>query len=247
MRSIPSIPSIQGIALAFALPFLSAGCDSLSLNPYAVDAPTRIPAIYITTPSADDEVADSEYVIKVSFEKVIVDDTWSLYYVSDATDAKGAAIGADLPVTARTVRWDTSLMPSGHYFVFGELSSFGGIVTASAAGSIIVDHPVTDGNHSPTVRLLEPAGGEIFAPGTTQTISWSGSDEDGDTLTFDIDLSSDDGGTWEEIAADLSETSYEWTIDDDAPKSLAWRIRVRAVDSEGATGVGSSNRPFSIR
>jgi hypothetical protein len=224
---------------------LVAGCGST--GPFGTGETTRVPRLSFSSPSSAAEAADSEYVIKVSFEKVLVDDTWSLYYVSDATPAKGAAIIQDGPVTARTIKWDTSQMPSGNYYVFGELKSLDGVVTASAPGSILVSHPVVDGNSVPIVRVISPNGGEALTAGTTKEISWSATDDGSGALECAVEVSRDSGATWTEEAADLTTTSYDWVIPADEKAGLGLRVRVTCSDSDGAAASDVSDRAFSVK
>jgi hypothetical protein len=230
---------------AAALAAASFGCGSA--GPLGSGETKRVPKINFSSPSKQNEPADAEFSIKVSFEKVLVDDTWSLYYVSDATPAKGAAIIQDGPVTARNITWDTSQMPAGNYYLFGELNSLGGVVTASAPGSIVVDHPVADGNVSPVARLITPNGGETLQAGASKTVTWTATDGDSDAVTCTLEVSRDGGSTWTEEAADLAVTSYEWEIPGDTAAGVSFRLRVICADPSGATGADTTDRNFAIQ
>jgi hypothetical protein len=52
-------------------------------------------------------------------------------------------------------------------------------------------------NQAPTVKIVMPQGGERW--GKTQTVKWSGSDPDNDTLTYDLYYSTDNGATWQAL------------------------------------------------
>src|SRR5205823_814901 len=56
-------------------------------------------------------------------------------------------------------------------------------------------------NQSPTVSLSAPNGGDLLRG--SQSIRWSGSDPDKDTLTYDVFFSNDDGKTWKRIGERL--------------------------------------------
>jgi hypothetical protein len=60
----------------------------------------------------------------------------------------------------------------------------------------------------PTVSLISPNGGETWLPYGEETITWTGSDNDGDPLRYALRYSPDYGASWMAIATDLSETSY---------------------------------------
>lgn len=64
--------------------------------------------------------------------------------------------------------------------------------------------------NSPNVAITFPNGGEALEPGTNYTITWEASDPDGDSLTYSILYSNDNGSTWIPLAIDLPETNYNW-------------------------------------
>jgi hypothetical protein len=237
----------MGMLAALTLLPLSGGCGSFTLNPFDVDAPRRVPTIALKTPSAPASPADTEFVIQVEFGNVTISDTWSLYAVTDAHSSKGIPIVEDIPVTVRTLRWDPTELPSGLYYLFGELKSLDGVITASAPGSILVDHPMVAGNSSPVVALTSPNGGESYAPGDVVTVTYTATDADGDALTYDLEISSDGGNTWTELAADVPSGSYEWTVPTSQTLGLSYRLRIRATDSDEATDADMSNGTFSIQ
>lgn len=53
-------------------------------------------------------------------------------------------------------------------------------------------------NQSPKVTITVPKGGEKWSK--TQTLKWSGTDPDKDTLTYDLFYSSDNGTTWKSFS-----------------------------------------------
>jgi hypothetical protein len=77
--------------------------------------------------------------------------------------------------------------PSLHTFQLSHNGALLGALTASA--------------HAPTVTLTTPNGGQSFAAGTV-TVAWSGSDADGDALTYTVQYSPDGGSTWDTLAVD---------------------------------------------
>ncbi len=220
------------------------GCESA--NPYLTASPLRVPKISVLTPTLDQEAVDGSFEVNVSFEKVLVDDKWSLYYVSDATLSLGAAIAINLPVTSRSITWDTSSLPAGRYFIYGELSSMNSVITSSAPGSLIVSHDVEEGNSAPNVSLLSPNGGEALVSGETTTIRYTSNDADGDALTYHIEISSDDGVVWETVVDEYNDTSYNWNISPAQAKGFSYRMRVTATDTKASSGTDISDRNFSV-
>jgi hypothetical protein len=95
--------------------------------------------------------------------------------------------------------------------------------------------------HSPSVTVISPNGGEVLS--NQVTVSWSGSDADGDELSYAMLISSDNGATWETAAIDLNETSYTWDISALQPGSQ-YLARVIATDGFN-TGEDTSDAPFT--
>ena len=60
----------------------------------------------------------------------------------------------------------------------------------------------------PTVQVISPNGGEVVE-GESTVVTWSGSDADGDPLTFTLLYSADGGETWLTLATDIKGMSYE--------------------------------------
>ncbi len=233
------------VTVSFFLSLL-ASCGPDQIIALLVEGPdARVPNIAIATPSSANEAADSSYTVQATFESIQVDDTWNLYYISEATPQKSATIATNLPVTNRTIAWDTSEMPAGQYFFYGELNASDAVVTTTSAGSIYVDHPGTD-NSSPTVTMTSQNSRESYSQGDTITVSWSSSDTDGDTLTADIDYSTDNGNTWSELTTDETGSSYSWVTSSDTASSLSYRLRVTVSDDTGATASDATSYTFSI-
>lgn len=212
----------------------------------SADDSLRVPTLIFVTPAASQTV-DASFDISVSFSGVVLGDTWSLSYVSDGTPAGGADIGKDLQVTSNRIRWDTSLMPPGRFYLYGQLSSLGGTFTATAPGRITVDHPLVVGNTTPVVAMSSPNGGEVLTKGATATLTWAASDANSETMTYKLEVSSDDGQSWSDLVSDLTEMTYDWAIPDTVPSSVAYRVRVSAIDTNLATGVDVSDRTFTVR
>jgi hypothetical protein len=92
--------------------------------------------------------------------------------------------------------------------------------------------------NAPTVSFTSPAGPETWPAGSTQTLSWTGSDVDGDSLTYSLAYSVD-GVEWEIIDAGLTGTSYQVETDSLAGAAAA-TFRVVATDG---INIGSDETP----
>jgi hypothetical protein len=102
---------------------------------------------------------------------------------------------------------------------------------------------VTASANPPDVDLLAPDGGESLN-GIAQ-VSWTGSDLDGDDLTYNLYYSGDDGDTWLMAAYNITHTTtysldLAWF-----PGSSAARIRIEASDGFH-TSQDESQGPFTV-
>jgi hypothetical protein len=97
----------------------------------------------------------------------------------------------------------------------------------------------------PQVTLLTPNGGESWGQDGTQTITWTGSDPDGDKLTYIVEYSNDNGVTWETLAANVVDTRLD--IQDISGFSGSNAALIRVIASDGFnTAQALSNEPFSV-
>lgn len=97
--------------------------------------------------------------------------------------------------------------------------------------------------NTPVVTLLSPNGGEDWLPYGTQTVTWHGTDADGDPLRYILQYSPDGGITWIGIAG-LSGESHTVNLAN-LPGSAAARVRILASDGVN-TAVDESDAPFAV-
>ena len=107
--------------------------------------------------------------------------------------------------------------------------------------SVSLGQKVVSAN-SPSVTLLSPDGGErLFG---SAEIEWSGSDADGDNLSYTVLFSTDNGATWEMIIRDLTSTGYFWDVSA-LPAGAQYRIKILVTDGVN-TGEDISDDTFSV-
>ncbi len=93
----------------------------------------------------------------------------------------------------------------------------------------------------PAITVLEPNGGEVWAQGTTHTISWTSEFFSGDVK---IELSDGSQTTLIEASVPAAQGSYEWEIPADQTPGINYTV----IISDVSTGTPSdeSDAPFSI-
>ncbi len=95
----------------------------------------------------------------------------------------------------------------------------------------------------PTVEVLYPNGGETLEDATV-LMGWTGNDPDGDALTYTLRYSSDGGATWETLAVDWPEESYE--IERSFLTGTSTGV-IRVTASDGFhTATYDSDAPFTV-
>ena len=98
--------------------------------------------------------------------------------------------------------------------------------------------------HPPTVQITRPTGAATWPAGSTQTITWTGNDVDGDALTYSLLYSNDGGVNWVLLADHLTGPSYSVEVN-----SLAGgaNTRFRVVANDGLdVGSDETKGPISV-
>lgn len=107
----------------------------------------------------------------------------------------------------------------------------------------VIDEQLVSGN-APQVSITAPAGSQNWAAGTTQTIEWTGSDADGDTLAYTILYSNDGGANWSVLETGWSPTELDVPVDSLAGGS---DVRFRVVATDGLNiGYDETDEAISV-
>jgi len=131
--------------------------------------------------------------------------------------------------------------PSSYFFTLPDAASED-VAEVSISKNQVSLVIVTPSNTPPEVNVIFPNGGETLRG--QQTIIWEAADADGDSLTYDVLYSGDNGQTWSPVAVRVKESTYTFSADQ-LPPTYDGLIRVIAHDGFHTT-VDESDAPFTI-
>jgi len=139
-----------------------------------------------------------------------------------------------------------------------------GAMTPAQVKSFLTSHAITDaytgpvwnrywGNgklhlselSDPMVHVESPNGGESYVIGLAKAFNWNASDLYPGVASVDLELSRDNGASYQPIARGVPNTGwYNWTVT--GPTATAALFRVTARDSAGNQAIDRSDAPFAI-
>ncbi len=197
------------------------------------------------------QTASGAVKIELAFDDVEADSTWSVYFAKSATATNGTAIAVDLPTTQTVVDWETDGVEAGTYYLYAVLKSGSSSGRSNALAAVTVeadgggDDGTPDANVKPTLALDFPGGENVFVAGVPQAIKYTAADANDDDLKFKLEYSADGGTTWSLIAADVTETTYDWNVAGLA-QGITYKVRVTADDGKGGTAQATSAKAFGV-
>ncbi|MBI5877175.1 MAG: DNRLRE domain-containing protein [Chloroflexi bacterium] len=171
---------------------------------------------------------------------------------SGSSDHAGSgAYTLELHNASGTVMFTRYFDPLGHDGAPDEFGAFLEIVPLTSGVARIVIRAGTleiasrnVSAHAPTVAVVAPNGGETWSGAGAETISWTGSDLDGDPLYYTVQYSRDGGATWQAFAVNITQTQITVDAADFGGTSNA---RVRLTASDGVnTAQDASDGAFTI-
>jgi len=170
------------------------------------------------------------------------DDTLSidLYYSADS-GGSWTQIAAGEPDDG-SYTWDTTGVTNGQTYRIKVVVDDGvNLVEAEMSGDFTVNNTVP--NNIPQVVVLSPNGGEVFSG--VNTITWTATDADGDSLDIDIYYSTDSGITWTELVdGEDNDGTFTWdTIT--FPDGDLYRIKLAVSDGKTTVEV-RNDEAFSV-
>lgn len=97
--------------------------------------------------------------------------------------------------------------------------------------------------NAPTVTITSPSETATWPAGSTQSVTWEGNDADGDSLTYTILYSFNNGESWDLLETGLVTPTYEVPVDAFAGSDSA---RFRVVATDGVNMGFAESAPVSI-
>jgi len=204
---------------------VDTGAPSVTLNALDPD-PTND-----NTPTFSGTAADAPSTWIASVEYRIDGGDWTTAQPTDGTFNE--------PSEGYT--FTTSALADGTHTVEVRASDAAGNVTApDNYASDIFDVDTL----SPVVTVTSPNGGESWAGGSTQNITWTASDSNMANTPITIEYYN--STAWVGIVTDEADDgTYEWTLPSDL-NTVTTRVKVTAEDIEGNTGSDLSDADFTI-
>ncbi|MCS6886067.1 MAG: Ig-like domain-containing protein [Acidobacteriota bacterium] len=95
----------------------------------------------------------------------------------------------------------------------------------------------------PTVQLISPNGGEVFASDTAIQVSWQSKDNVG-IVSHELELSTDGGNTFARLISGISADSKSVLVE--LTKGEKLKLRLKASDRAGNTGSDTSDGNFAV-
>jgi hypothetical protein len=164
-------------------------------------------------------------------------DEWTPIEMIISNEASFA--GANWESFSGTKAWT---LPSGDgtKTVYAKFRDGGSNESGSESDTIYLDTVL------PTVEVTSPDGGEIWIGGSTESITWTATDEGSGfgATPIVIWFTSNEGTSWEYITTEANSGSYSWTVP--TLDSDQCRISVEATDQALNTGRDMSAATFTI-
>lgn len=203
----------------------------------------RITVTYNNPPVAvDDTATTAEDTV------LTIDATATSPLLTNDSDADGDT----LSITAVGNPVNGSVLLSGGAITFTPSANYNGsgatfeytVSDGELTDTGLVTVTVTAVNDAPTISVASPNGGNTFAGASSQTITWTASDVDGDTLTITLEYTTD-GVSYTSIATgETNDSSFTWTVP--SIDSATVKIRATATDTSAASANDLSNSNFTI-
>jgi hypothetical protein len=100
---------------------------------------------------------------------------------------------------------------------------------------------------NPVIAITAPNGGEAYASGSTQSITWTAATDNFGLATTPITLhySTNSGTSWTQIATgEANDGTYSWSVP--SISSTTVRVRVTALDAAGNSATSASAADFTV-
>ncbi len=192
------------------------------------DAGFTICYLALTYPSATGIKVLAGRTYNINWSAQLLPETIALELTTNGTTYTTIATGID--ATLQSYLWTVPDTPSTTCRV-RIVSEYSSQVTSTSGNAFTICR----------LRVLVPNGTEIWGAQSTKAISWSASN----VSNLKLEYTSNDGASWQLIAASVtaSSGSYNWTL----PAINSTQCRVRITDTTDNTIWDTSDNTFSIR
>lgn len=223
--TIPNTPTTQGrVRISDAA---NASVNDISDNAFNILPPQ---SITVTSPNGG-EVWNVSNIHNITWSPISIVNVKIEYTTNNGTS--WTTIIASTPASAGTFSWTVPNTPTTQ----------GRVRISDAANASIND--ISDNVFSivavPTVTVLVPNGGESWAAGTNQNITWSFVS----ITNVKIEYTTNNGSSWLNIVSDTlaDAVTYSWTV----PNTPTTQARVRVSDGANASVNDISDNVFTIQ
>ncbi|MFX0009778.1 MAG: hypothetical protein ACFE9R_05640 [Candidatus Hermodarchaeota archaeon] len=200
----------------------------------------RDPSVDIISPNGG-EVLRDDTLIQWTYDDL--DDDAVFFNISYQIDG-----GAWIPIIKELENqtshlWDLSDFYQSYYNMSVKIiayDAFGGYSEDNSS-----DYFMFKVNSDPLVNLIYPTGGETLH--NVVLIRWNYSDQDRDTIVFNLFYNTGESG-WQEIVVGLTNrTSYEWNLETFSTTNDNVSIKIEANDGYGGIAEDHTFVPITIR
>lgn len=116
------------------------------------------------------------------------------------------------------------------------------VLDGDGDGTAVVDMGAYE--YSNDIRLFTPDEGEVLPAGSVCTVRWAAPIE---ATNFKLKFSMDNGETWETIADDISEKSYQWDVPTPRKNQKKYILKIIGHSVHGEkVGTDKLDKPISI-
>lgn len=239
--TVPNDPTLNAYVKVVAHDAAGKSGEDLSDGAFVISDQTA-PIVTVTVPNGGENwaVGSVHHITWTATDNVGVTSVDLHYSTTGASGAFSLIAGGE--ANDGVYSWTVPDNPSADAYVkvvAHDAAANAGQDLSDSAFTISAPDTIT-----PTVTVWAPNGGETWAAGSTENITWNATDNVAVT-SVDLYYSNDGGTSFKSIATgETNDGTYSWTVPND-PTTSAY-VKVVAYDAAGNTGEDLSDAPFTI-